>query len=36
MPRELIADIQARFAALANAQAAVSMRAYMREAMKHL
>jgi hypothetical protein len=31
MPSELITDIQARFATLANPQAAVSMRAYMRE-----
>lgn len=30
MPFELIADIQARFATLANPHAAVSMRAYMR------
>lgn len=31
MPFELIADIQARFATLANPHAAVSMRAYMRD-----
>jgi 3-methyladenine DNA glycosylase AlkD len=31
MPRELIADIQARFATLANPHAALSMSAYMRD-----